>query len=62
MENVFHTHRWGLGMGLGHVMCKGGQLFFDKRGHQRKLATQGGVTKGSCSEVEAEEVATTMRS
>ena len=28
MENVFLTHRWGLGMGLGHVMCKGGQLFF----------------------------------
>ena len=24
----FLTHRWGLGMGLGHVMCKGRQLFF----------------------------------
>ena len=28
MENVFLTHRWGLGMDLGHVMHKGGQLFF----------------------------------
>ena len=31
MENVFLTHSWGLGMGLGHVMCKGGQLFFVDR-------------------------------
>ena len=29
--NVFLTHCWGLGMGLGHVMCKGGQLFFVDR-------------------------------
>ena len=31
MENVILTHCWDLGMGLGHVTCKGGQLFFVDR-------------------------------
>ena len=25
--NVFLTHRWGLGMGFGHVTCKAGNCF-----------------------------------
>ena len=31
MENAFLAHRWGLGMGLGHMTCNGRQLFFVDR-------------------------------